>query len=215
MQRRREVVEAGAHPGRVGGGEEAVDGEDPGAHVHLEVPAPEVGRDLDGEQQQREGEEEADAAVGARPERRALARGGVGVGVGVGPARRHPAARGGGHGERGGGRPREAARGAVRPEEQHPRDLARVLAPPPGLAAPGRRRRRRVHLRRRGGDLGDAPVGVLHPDHHGRAAANDAVGPRVPPPPRRRHWHARTHALTPSPPPPLCRTNGEPSAAIR
>jgi hypothetical protein len=40
---------SGVHPDRVGGGEEAVDIEDPRAHVHLEVPAPEVGRDLDGE----------------------------------------------------------------------------------------------------------------------------------------------------------------------
>jgi hypothetical protein len=52
LQRRREVVEGGAHPGRVGGDKEGIDGEDPRAHIHLEVPAPEVGRDLDGEQQQ-------------------------------------------------------------------------------------------------------------------------------------------------------------------
>jgi hypothetical protein len=44
------------HPDRVGGSEEAVDSEDPRAHVRLEVPAPEVGRDLDNEQQQREGD---------------------------------------------------------------------------------------------------------------------------------------------------------------
>ncbi|AQK43452.1 hypothetical protein ZEAMMB73_Zm00001d025282 [Zea mays] len=56
LQQRREVVKAGAHPGCVGGGEETVDGEDPRAHVHLEVPAPEVGRDLDDEQQRREGD---------------------------------------------------------------------------------------------------------------------------------------------------------------
>ena len=56
LQRRREVVEGGAHPGRVGGDKEGIDGEDPRAHIHLEVPAPEVGRDLDGEQQQREGD---------------------------------------------------------------------------------------------------------------------------------------------------------------
>uniref|UniRef100_A0A0A9FRX9 Uncharacterized protein n=1 Tax=Arundo donax TaxID=35708 RepID=A0A0A9FRX9_ARUDO len=128
--------------------------------------------DVDGEEEHGQDEEGSEAAVepGAQdpalPERR----------VGVGPPRRHPPPRGGRHGQHGGGGASELPRGAVRLEQQHPRDLARVLATP--RLGP---RSRRLQLRY-------GPVRILHLHHHRRPAPS----PRLPPPPRR-HCHLAAH----------------------